>query len=197
METIRFCTQCGTAVDKRIPADDSRPRAVCPACGHIHYSNPKIVVGCLLNHGDKVLLCQRDIEPRIDFWTLPAGYMENRESTLEGALREAREEACAEGRDLRLFATYDLPMISHVYMLYTGALVDGKAAVGEETRAVALLTESEIPWQRLAFPVMNEALENYFADKKQGVQRSHRATFIGRLGSELEIIRATPQQGPG
>ncbi len=190
MENIRYCTQCGNAVETRIPSDDSRPRAVCPHCHHIQYSNPKIVVGCLLTHGEKVLLCQRDIEPRIGYWTLPAGYMENNEDTSEGALREAREEACAVGEQMRLFAVYDLPRISHVYLLYCGVLVDGYAAVGEETRAVSLLAEADIPWGDIAFPVMTEALQRFFEEKRSGQERVHRAIFTGKFGGEPKITRA-------
>ena len=190
MESTHYCSQCGTAVEHRIPDDDSQTRAVCPACDHIHYSNPKIVVGCLLTSDDKVLLCQRDIEPRINFWTLPAGYMENYETTEEGALREAKEEACADALQTHLFAIYDIPRISHVYMLYKGELANGHAAAGDETRAVALLGESEIPWDKLAFAVMNEALQRHFEDSREEVTRVHRATFLGSPGNKIEIIRA-------
>lgn len=186
---VKFCTQCGTAVELRVPADDNQTRAVCPACGHIHYSNPKIVVGCLLTDGDKVLLCQRDIEPRIGYWTLPAGYMENGETTEEGALREAAEEARAIGENTRLFAVYDLPRISHVYMLYTGTLADGFAAAGHETQAVALLSQDEIPWDKIAFAVMTEALERHFEDRREDRRRVHRATFRGPPNGRQEIIR--------
>lgn len=193
MERINYCCQCGTAVEHRIPADDNHVRAVCPACNYIHYSNPKIVVGCLLTSGSKVLLCQRDIEPRINYWTLPAGYMEDEETTQEGALREAQEEACAIGVDTQLFAVYDIPRISHVYMLYRGELRDDYAAAGDETKAIALLEESEIPWDKLAFAVMNEALERHFEDRRKEPNNAlsvHRATFIGSPGSKVEIIRA-------
>ena len=190
MEIVTYCTQCGSAVEQRIPADDNQLRAVCPSCHRIHYSNPKIVVGCLLTAGDKVLLCQRDIEPRINFWTLPAGYMENNETTEEGALREAQEESHAIGENIRLFAIYDLPRISHVYMLYTGTLADGFASAGHETKAVALLEESEIPWGNMAFAVMTEALERHFEDKKNGEQNVHRAIFRGPPNGRQEISRA-------
>lgn len=189
MEKLKFCTQCGTAVEQLIPEDDNKLRAVCPHCKHIHYSNPKIVVGCLLTSRDKVLLCQRDIEPRINYWTLPAGYMENNETTEEGALREAQEEARAIGENIRLFAIYDLPRISHVYMLYTGTLADGFASAGHETKAVALVAEPDIPWDKMAFAVMTEALERHFEDQKLGVQRVHRASFRGPPNGWQEIIR--------
>ncbi|MEZ5435951.1 MAG: NUDIX domain-containing protein [Pseudomonadales bacterium] len=45
---------------------------------------------------DKVLLCKRAIEPRLGFWTLPAGFLELGESVAEGAARETDEEAGAQ-----------------------------------------------------------------------------------------------------
>ena len=189
MAKINFCNQCGHAVEFRIPSDDSRPRAICPSCEFIQYSNPKLVVGCLLSHHGKVLLCQRDIEPRINYWTLPAGYMENHESTIEGALREAKEEACAVGQNMRLFAVYDLPRISHVYMLYAGELAQGIAQAGDETKAVALLEEADIPWDQMAFSVMTEALQRHFEDRQTGETHIHRATFQGYPGEEATIKR--------
>ncbi len=119
--------------------------------------------------------------------------MENRESTLEGALREAKEEACAVGENMRLFAIYDLPRISHVYMLYVGDLAQGEAKAGDETKAIALLEESEIPWSEMAFSVMTEALQRYFEDRKNGELNIHRATFEGQPGEEATIIRDWPQ----
>ena len=67
---IKFCRNCGYAVVYRIPDDgDTRERAVCPRCGTIHYENPLNVVGTVpvLDDG-RVLLCKRNIEPRLGFW---------------------------------------------------------------------------------------------------------------------------------
>src|ERR1700687_22047 len=92
---MRFSSQCGTAVELRVPEGDHRQRHVCPNCGAIHYQNPKIVVGCVPEHEGKILLCKRAIEPRLGFWTVPAGFMENGETLEAGAARECFEEACA------------------------------------------------------------------------------------------------------
>ena len=92
---IKHCRVCGTEVNYRVPADDNRERAVCQACGEIHYVNPLNVVGTVPVWGEQVLLCRRNIEPRFGFWTLPAGFMENDETTAEAAARETAEEACA------------------------------------------------------------------------------------------------------
>jgi NADH pyrophosphatase NudC (nudix superfamily) len=93
---LKFCSACGSdRIERRIPEGDNLPRFVCAACGAIHYQNPKIVVGCLPEWEDRVLLCRRAIEPRHGLWTLPAGFLENGETVEAGALRETQEEAGA------------------------------------------------------------------------------------------------------
>ena len=113
---MRFCSECGASVERKIPAGDTHERYVCTQCGAIHYTNPKIVAGTLPIWGNQVLLCQRAIEPRKGFWTLPAGFLENGETILEGAIRETREEAEAEVLDPHLYTIFSLPHISQVYV---------------------------------------------------------------------------------
>jgi NADH pyrophosphatase NudC (nudix superfamily) len=80
---------------REIPAGDTHERDVCSTCGFVHYVNPKIVTGSIVRYGGRILLCRRAIEPRIGYWTLPAGFMEVGETTEQAAMREAHEEANA------------------------------------------------------------------------------------------------------
>lgn len=188
-----FCTQCGEPCHQQIPEGDNRLRRVCKRCDFIHYENPKNVVGCLLEWEGKVLLCKRAIEPRYGFWTLPAGFMENEESILEGAAREAFEEATATSDDLRLFAVYTLPRISQLYLMFAGQLRNGYAQASEETLEVGLFDEANIPWEELAFPVVTETLKRFFESRKQPGEPSlksvHYADIHSRPGAPLEIVR--------
>ena len=151
-----------------IPEGDDRERFVCTTCELIHYTNPRVIVGTLPVHYDKVLLCRRAIEPRKNYWTLPAGFMENGETTLEGAARETWEEARARVSGLQLYRVFDVPYISQVYMFYRGSLDRGEYGVGPESLETGLFTESQIPWDDIAFPVVREALRDYFDDERQG-----------------------------
>ena len=187
-----FCNHCGGVCEQQTPEGDNRVRRVCRSCNFIHYENPKNVVGCLLEWQGKVLLCKRAIEPRYGFWTLPAGFMENGESTRDGAAREAFEEATAACDDLRLFSVYNLPRISQVYLMYQGELKDGFAKASEETLKVGLYEESAIPWDELAFPVVTEALTRYFDMRKRGETRVFCADILSRPGAPLEIVRHAP-----
>lgn len=184
-----FCTQCGHPCKQEIPQGDNRSRRVCSECAFIHYENPKNVVGCLLEWQGKVLLCKRAIEPRYGYWTLPAGFMENNESTLEGAAREAFEEAAAQCDELRLFSVYNLPRISQVYLMFFGKLRDGYAQASDETLEVGLFDQSEIPWKELAFPVVTETLTRYYEMREQRDRRVYYADIFSIPGQPLEIVR--------
>jgi ADP-ribose pyrophosphatase YjhB (NUDIX family) len=174
---IHYCPQCGNPVNARVPAGDNRLRAICDACGHIHYENPKLVLGCVAEWQGRVLLCRRAIEPRAGFWTLPAGFMENGESTQAAATRETEEEARAQVNIDNLFALIDIPQISQVHLFYRGVLENGQHAPGEESLETALFPEAEIPWDTLAFRSVRFCLEYYFDDRRRGIFGVHRHTL--------------------
>lgn len=165
---MNFCSHCGQPVKHKIPDGDNRLRFVCTStsCEQIHYENPRIIAGCLGEFENKILLCKRAIEPRHGLWTLPAGFMENEETTLQAALRETDEEANAKIHNGQLFCTLSIPHISQVYIMYRGDLIDGFAEPGVESLETQLFSEDEIPWDTLAFPVITETLKLYFSDKK-------------------------------
>lgn len=165
---MQYCSRCGGTNSQSIPAGDNRPRSVCDRCGTIHYVNPKIIAGCLVTSGDRVLLCQRAIEPRRGFWTLPAGFMENGESAEQGAERETMEEAGARVAVAGLYTVFSLPHISQVYLFYRGELVDDRYAAGDESLDVGLFAEQDIPWDALSFPVVTATLKHYYRDRLQG-----------------------------
>ena len=172
-----------------MPDGDNRTRRVCPGCGHVAYENPKNVVGCLLEWEGRVLLCRRGIEPRRGLWTLPAGFMENGESTLEGAAREAWEEATARSDDLRLFAVYDLPRISQVYVMFAGTLADGFAEANEETLEVGLFERADVPWDDIAFPVVTETLERWYEQRDGAERRVLHAGIASPPGAPMVVTR--------
>lgn len=165
---MNFCSHCGEQVEHIIPDGDNRHRYVCTVCDFIHYQNPRIIAGCIAEYDDKVLLCKRAIEPRHGLWTLPAGFMENQETTIEAAKRETFEEANAKIKNSQLFCTISIPHISQVYIMYRGDLVDGFSKPGIESLETELYSENQIPWDKLAFPVITESLQLYFTDKNNG-----------------------------
>jgi ADP-ribose pyrophosphatase YjhB (NUDIX family) len=129
---MNFCSNCGAPVIRRIPAGDNLPRWVCDNCNTIHYENPKIIVGCVAEWESRILLCRRAIEPRHGLWTVPAGFLENGETTAAGASRESLEEANARVDIAALFSLYNLPHINQIYMLFRGRLLDGDVCDGAQ-----------------------------------------------------------------
>ena len=174
---MKFCSQCGDSVIERVPDGDNRQRFVCASCNTIHYQNPRIVAGCLPVWDEQVLLCRRAIEPRRGYWTLPAGFMENGETVQQAAARETLEEACARVTDLQLYTLFDLPHINQVYILFRARLLDLDYSAGAETLEVSLVSEDEVPWDRLAFATVRNTLRHYYSDRAQGEFRFHIGTI--------------------
>jgi ADP-ribose pyrophosphatase YjhB (NUDIX family) len=165
---IRHCRVCGSAVEYRIPDGDNRERAVCPACGEIHYENPINVVGTVPVWGDQVLLCRRNIEPRYGLWTLPAGFLELGETSAEGARRETDEEAGARIELEGLFTVLNVVRVAQVHFFYRARLLDTRFDPGPETIEARLFREDEIPWDELAFRTVRRTLQFYFDDRRHG-----------------------------
>tara|TARA_R110002049_G_scaffold56036_18_gene154931 strand:- start:2998 stop:3540 length:543 start_codon:yes stop_codon:yes gene_type:complete len=161
---MKFCTHCGNTVVLQIPAGDDRERFVCSSCEFIHYVNPRVIVGCVPVYEGRVLLCKRAIEPRKDYWTLPAGFMENGETSLQGAARETWEEARAKVSNINLYRVFDVPYISQIYMFYRCDLDGGEHAAGPESLETGLFDERSVPWDNIAFPVVSQTLKEFFAD---------------------------------
>ena len=143
-----------------VPEGDNRERQICELCGFVAYENPRIVVGSVVRHDGRILLCRRAIEPRLGFWTLPAGYLELHETPEEGAMREAAEEATARIALAGLLAVYTIRRLSQVQLFYRARLTEPAIAPGPESLELGLFAWHEIPWGDLAFPSVGWALRH-------------------------------------
>ena len=152
-------------------------------CKTIHYVNPRVIAGTLPIWKDQVLLCKRAIEPRKGYWTLPAGFLENGETVEVGAARETLEEANARLENSQLYTIFSLPHISQVYMFFRAHLADLEFSSGTESLEVALFSEADIPWDELAFPVINKTLEYYFTDRHNDTYPTHYEDILFRRRS--------------
>ncbi|NOX35116.1 MAG: NUDIX hydrolase [Deltaproteobacteria bacterium] len=162
---IKFCTTCGSPVELKIPLDDDHMRCVCTNCGEVHYSNPKMVVGCIPELNGRVLLCKRNIEPQKGKWTLPAGYLENKESVQDGALRETKEETMADVDIIAPYRLFNIVFVSQVYLMFRAIIKSDKFGPTKESTDVRLFSEKDIPWDDIAFDVIKQTLEHYFKDR--------------------------------
>ena len=172
-ELVRFCNRCGAEVEAKIPPGEDRDRPVCSSCGFVSYVNPKIVVGCVVEHRDDILLCRRAIEPARGKWTLPGGYLELHESAIDGAVRETFEEARARVEVFAPHAFLDVPNISQMYAIFRAHFVELEYDAGPESLEVRLFDPKDIPWDELSFPVVDFALRLWEDDRRAGRHDVH------------------------
>ena len=171
---MKFCSRCGGQIERRVPDGDNRERAVCGACEHIHYENPRVVVGCVVEDAGRVLMCKRAIEPRMGRWTLPAGFLELGESSAEGAVRETHEEAGASVEIVAPYTHLDVPAIGQVYLFYRARMRSPEYAAGPESLEVQWMTPQQLPWDELSFSVVRETLRLWVAEHAGQRYRIHR-----------------------
>ena len=165
---MNFCSQCGGPLSLTVPPGDDRPRHVCPACGMVHYQNPKLVVGCVPVWEDRILMCRRNIEPRKGYWTLPAGFLENGETAADGAQRETMEETGVRVVDLAPYLMVDIVHIRQIYLMFRSRLVSPNFHHTRESSEVRLMDQADIPWDEIAFKVVDKTLRRFLEDRSAG-----------------------------
>lgn len=157
----------------RTPEGDDRLRKTCVDCGFIHYENPKVIVGAICTWQESpdapelFLMARRAIEPRLSYWTMPAGYMELNETTEAGAAREVWEEARARVEIDALLGLYNIPRINQVHLIYRARMRTAAHGAGPESMETALFTWDDLPWHDLAFPTVEWALKAHRALRGQ------------------------------
>lgn len=186
---MKYCSQCSGPLVQQIPPGHDRDRHLCDRCGQIHYQNPRIVAGTLPVHRGRVLLCRRAIEPRYGRWTLPAGFLENGETVQDGARRETWEEALAQVQIHHLYTLFNLPQIAQVHLFFRADLSSERFGAGVESLEAKLFSEQEIPWNDLAFPVVERTLRHYFEDRQRG---SYPLRIEDLTWSEDRQLQVTP-----
>jgi NADH pyrophosphatase NudC (nudix superfamily) len=165
---IKFCQFCGGKTENKIPTDDDHIRAVCTQCSAIHYQNPKIINGVIVEHKGQIMLAKRAIEPCFGMWTIPAGFMELKETTQAGAARECWEETDAQLKNIELFGVYNIIPNSQVYIIFHAQLDGEYYKATLESLEVKLFDPKDIPWDEIAFPCVTQALKRFIEELKDG-----------------------------
>jgi ADP-ribose pyrophosphatase YjhB (NUDIX family) len=166
MTAIKFCQYCGAKTEQKTPKGDDHIRAICTQCKAIHYQNPKIITGVIIENHGQILLAKRAIEPRHGTWTIPAGFMELGETTQAGATRECFEETESKLKNITLFGVYNIIDSSQVYTIFRAQLSGQHYAPTVESLAVKLFDPEDIPWDEISFPCVTRALQRYVSEMK-------------------------------
>jgi 8-oxo-dGTP diphosphatase len=159
-----YCLQCGTALEARHHEDRDRP--TCPACGFVHYLDPKVAVAVILGDEHGVLLGRRRIDPGSGLWSFPAGYVNRGEVLEEAAVREVLEELGLAVRLTRLVGVYSNRGEPVVLVVYAGEIEAGEPRPdGHEVSEVRRFGLDALPAD-MAFPHDRQVL----ADWKKAVR---------------------------
>lgn len=176
----KFCKECGQRMVLVVPEGDNKYRSRCTQCKFIDYYNPRMVVGSIVEHNDGILLVKRGTEPQFGKWTLPAGFQELEESSMEGAVRETLEEAGAAIEILHPYAHYDIVAIGQAYLFFRAQLKPPYhfAAQSPEAIDAKFFAVNEIPFDELAFSSVSLALTSYVEEKQSGNFKFHHAKIV-------------------
>ena len=166
---MNYCSHCGSSkLHQQQPTQDTHTRIVCEECAWVHYHNPTIICGCIIEQGDEVALCLRAIEPQKNTWTIPAGYLEFGESTEVAAQREALEETGMEVEIRELYSVFNVQHMHQVYIIYRAQLVQKKQEMGHESLAVKWFTGQTLPTEQLSYPAIKTMLLRHAKERKAG-----------------------------
>ena len=151
-ETLNFCSRCGQRLSFGAIDGEDRDRLSCPACGHITYVNPRLVVTTLpvTQEGELVLL-RRGIAPGVGAWAQPGGFLEVDETVHQAAIRETLEETGLIVEPGEIIGLYTRLEAAVVTIAFESRVVGGEPRLTREALEIATFTPEAIPWSGLAF----------------------------------------------
>jgi len=139
---------------------DDRPRRVCPACGYVHFTDPKVGVGVLVVEGDRVLLVRRGVAPERGKWGLPAGFLDQGEDPRATAAREALEEVGLTVAVEELLDVFHNPPGrggASIFILYRARRLAGEPTPGDDADDARFFALDALP--ELAFASTRAAID--------------------------------------
>jgi ADP-ribose pyrophosphatase YjhB (NUDIX family) len=170
------CPLCAARLEQRVI--DTLARRACPHCDYVHYQDPKVAVGALIEDGQgRLLYTHRNHQPQMGAWALPSGFVDRGEELHHAVIREVREET---GLDtavddlLGVFSRADDPVIFIVYTLHQ---IGGQLAPGPEAHDVRFFAEAELPPP--AFPSDPDILAAWRARRSAATDKAQTETPSG------------------
>ena len=170
MPPLRYCPECGAALQPHVVAGETRNHSYCSRCQAPRYDHPMVVVTCFVANGNRLLWVQRDLEPKRGAWAIPGGYLESGETLAQGAARELHEEAgiAVPAEQLQLYMTGSITFINQVYVAFRATVDSDYYLAGVESQDCAFFSREQCPWQDVAYPEVNETIVQAYDDLDSG-----------------------------
>jgi ADP-ribose pyrophosphatase YjhB (NUDIX family) len=122
-----YCPLCGTSLEEQFAFHQMR--SVCPACGFVHFHDPKVAVIGMVTWGRRVLLIRRGVDPMKGRWALPGGYMDAGEMPAEALIRELHEEV---GLEVEVSALLDIFPMAGPGVFNSGIVIAYRAEIDRD-----------------------------------------------------------------
>ena len=146
VEDIHFCPRCGHRLEQRAVYGALRP--VCPSCGRIHFADPKVAVGVLIQDAGRLMLIKRGNDPERGKWSVPAGFVDAGEDPARAAEREAREETGLQVRVIGLLDVYARARAidgADILIVYLAQVTGGQLIPGDDAEAAGYFDLDALP----------------------------------------------------
>jgi ADP-ribose pyrophosphatase YjhB (NUDIX family) len=158
---FKYCPRCASLLNHEMRFGKMRP--VCPACGWIHFVDPKVAAAVLIEQDGHVLLVRRVNEPFRGMWTLPAGFINGGEDPSEAAERECLEETGLRvrvNRVLEIISGKEHPRGADFIIVYRAQVLGGELKPDDDADAVEWFGRDQLP--PLAFRATQKVLESFY-----------------------------------
>ncbi len=154
-----FCPECGTRLETREAF--GKPRSVCPHCGRVHFEDPKVAVGVVVEKDGGIVLGKRNHDPKMGWWCFPSGFVDAGEVVEEAAIRECQEETGLDVSIDKLLGVYSTSGERVIFIAFAGRAVGGQLEAGDECTEVGVFPPDDLP--ELAFPNDGAIMEAWLA----------------------------------
>lgn len=158
---INYCPRCGAKIEPRAAFGQVRP--VCPACGYVHFYDPKVAAAVFIEREGRVLLIKRGVEPERGKWALPAGFIDRGEDPRHTAAREVHEETGLAVELTRLVDVYyeDVDEGANIIIIYAAAVIGGTPRPQDDAVAVGWFGPDDLPLDELAFASTRRLIDGW------------------------------------